>query len=155
MLNNLQKHLPLFLWTQESVMLASERQKPNPGRTNSPQSWSSARSQICSFLSQDCLHPTRPRSGRCSELSTSAQRFPQKALRAPLQNWPSFVFVRKRGFNWFVVSYSMVRSQCHLTSCLWDKRSVFIVCQAGCCYRKRALGISNPVLPLYNRYSFL
>lgn len=70
---------------------------------------------------------------------------PQKALRALLQNRPCFVFVMRPGFNWFVVSYRMVRSQCRLTSCLWDKRFVFIICQVGCCYRKRAVGITNRV----------
>lgn len=106
-------------------------------------SWSP--SQICSFLIQDYLHhPTRPCSGRCSEVSASSQWFPRRPRGlAPWRNWPSFVFVRRPGFNWFVVSYRTVRSQCRLTSCLWDKRFVFIVCQAGCCYRKRALGM-NP-----------
>lgn len=63
------------------ILLCSLQKGPNQelglgwkgGNSQSP-----ARSQICSFLSQDCLHPTRHCSGRYWKASTSSQWFSKR-----------------------------------------------------------------------------
>lgn len=88
LLCNLQNNSPLppARRRRRIVMLASERPKPRGElglgwREGNPQS--PARSQICSFLNQDCLHPTRPCSGRYSKASTSSQWFPKRPCMVP------------------------------------------------------------------------